>query len=67
MSHRLMLHVVARDGVDLGPAVADVPSSLTVMTRDPACFMGAASPFAAAVETTTDHLDALVQFARALV
>lgn len=62
-----MLHVVARDGVDLGPAVADVPSSLTVMTRDPACFMGAASPFAAAVETTTDHLDALVQFARALV
>ena len=62
-----MLHLVARDGADLGPAVADVPSSLTVMTRDPACFMGAASPFAAAVETTTGHRNALVELARALV
>jgi hypothetical protein len=67
MTTRLMLHLVARDGGDLGPALAEAPPSLTVMTRDPACFMGAASPFAAAVETTTEHRDALLELARGLV
>jgi hypothetical protein len=66
MTTRLMLHLVAREGGDIGPALAGTPPSLTTTTRDPACFMGAASPFAAAVETTAEHRDALVEFAHAL-
>lgn len=58
-----MLHLVACDGAELGPALAEVHSSLTVMTRDPACFMGAASPFAAAVEADRSNLEGLVDLA----
>ncbi|MEZ5246747.1 MAG: EthD domain-containing protein [Acidimicrobiales bacterium] len=66
MRQRLILHLVARDGADLGPALAAVAEELTTMTRDPACFMGAASPFTAAVETTAGHRDTLADLATAL-
>ncbi|MEQ8841493.1 MAG: EthD domain-containing protein [Acidimicrobiales bacterium] len=61
-----MLHLVARDGVDLGPVLAETPDSLTALARDPVCFMGAASPFAGAVESAVEHHDSLVEFAHTL-
>ena len=66
MRQRLILHLVARGGADLGPALAVGTEGLTTMTRDPACFMGASSPFAAAVETTSGHRDTLADLSMAL-
>jgi len=63
-----MLHLVARSGIDLGTAVesAVIDEETTLFTRDPACFMGDASPQAAAAETTADNAPALADLANSL-
>jgi hypothetical protein len=61
-----MLHLVGREGADLAGALAPTPPHITCLTRDPACFMGDASPHSAAIEATTDDLDVVIELAAAL-
>lgn len=60
---RAMLHLVARPGADLDAALATL-TGVTILRRDPACFMGDASPQNAAVESADP--DALVDIGRRL-
>ncbi|MEM7139546.1 MAG: EthD domain-containing protein [Actinomycetota bacterium] len=60
MPDRAMLHLVAADGADLAGAPIPGAATVTVMQRDPACFHGAESPFAVALETEAgDRADLL--------
>ncbi|MFT5202672.1 MAG: hypothetical protein ACI9C1_002066 [Candidatus Aldehydirespiratoraceae bacterium] len=65
-STRALLHLVAADGADLVTALRDLPSGLVAMTRHPSCFMGEASPHAAAIEAPIDYLGELMVVAGGL-
>lgn len=60
---RALLHLVARPGVDLAAALAAIDGP-TLLTRDPDCFMPAASPFDAALESP--DTDQLIEVGRSL-
>ncbi len=60
---RALLHLVARPGVDLAGALAAIDRP-TLLTRDPDCFMGAAAPFDAALESPDP--DQLIGIGRSL-
>lgn len=58
-----MLHLVSVPGADLDGALTGL-DGVTVLRRDPACFMRATSPQAGAIESTDTEL--LTEIARAL-
>lgn len=63
---RAMLHLVAAPGAELEPALAVLPAEVTVLRRDPACFHGADSPQAAALEVDAGTVEPLIEAAREL-
>jgi len=60
---RALLHLVAREDADLGHALTNAAArvGLTLLTRDPACFMGTTSPQAAAIEAVPGAFSSLAE------
>lgn len=63
---RAMLHLVAAPGAELDAALAALPTEVAVLRRDPACFHGADSPQAAALEVDAGPVEPLIEAARQL-
>lgn len=66
MVGRALVHLVASGDTDLASLVSAGERPVTVLRRDPDCFHGDSSPFAAALEAHTDDLDALVDAMRTI-